>query len=151
MTQNLEPSCRPQLTTLKLIFCRSWEGIVPNHCLKMQFFLPTTCLNVALNSGITWVRASTVWINIENGTRGKLVVNTSESGPKPASHSRVGKIRICSSIFPYFPVCCLIFPQILFIFFLILVFRVGGSPIPECPGYATGLSGAKLCPWSCWL
>ena len=49
-----------------------------------------------------------------------------------------GQDQNISSIFPHFPVCCLIFPQIFFIFFLILVFRVDGSPIRECPGYATG-------------
>ena len=42
-----------------------------------------------------------------------------------------------SSIFPHFPVVSLIFPQIFFIFFLILVYRVGGSPTREGPGYAT--------------
>ena len=42
-----------------------------------------------------------------------------------------------SPIFPHFPVVSLIFPQIFFIFFLILVFRVGGSPNREGPGYAT--------------
>ena len=36
-----------------------------------------------------------------------------------------GQERMISSIFPHFPVASLIFPQILFIFFLILVFRVG--------------------------
>ena len=35
--------------------------------------LPTPRLNVALNSG---VRASMVWINIENGERGKSLINT---------------------------------------------------------------------------
>ena len=34
---------------------------------------PTPCFNVALNSG---VRASTIWINIENGERGKSLVIT---------------------------------------------------------------------------
>ena len=42
-----------------------------------------------------------------------------------------------TSILPHFPVGSLIFPQIFFIFFLILVFRVGGSPTREGPGYAT--------------
>ena len=36
----------------------------------------------------------------------------------------------------HFPVFSLIFPQIFFIFFLILVFRVGGSSTREGPGYA---------------
>ena len=35
--------------------------------------LPTPCFNVALNSG---VRASSIWINIENGERGKSLVIT---------------------------------------------------------------------------
>ena len=41
-----------------------------------------------------------------------------------------------SSIFPLFSVVSLIFPQIFFIFFLILVFWV--LPTREGPGYATG-------------
>ena len=45
----------------------------PNPCIQMQFPLPTPCFNVALNSG---VRASTIWINIENGERGKSLVIT---------------------------------------------------------------------------
>ena len=49
-----------------------------------------------------------------------------------------GQDRMISSIFPHFPVAFLIFPQFFFIFFLILVFRVGGSPTREGPGYATG-------------
>ena len=49
-----------------------------------------------------------------------------------------GQDRNISSILPHFPVGSLIFPQIFFIFFLILVFRVGGSPTREGPGYATG-------------
>ena len=49
----------------------------------------------------------------------------------------VGQDRNISSIFPNFPVVSLIFPQIFFIFFLILVFRVGGSPTRDGPGYAT--------------
>ena len=48
-----------------------------------------------------------------------------------------GQDRMISSIFPHFPVASLIFPQFLFIFFLILVFRVGSSPTREGPGYAT--------------
>ena len=39
----------------------------------MQFPLPTPCFNVALNGD---VRASTIWINIENGERGKSLVIT---------------------------------------------------------------------------
>ena len=39
----------------------------------MQFPLPTTCFNVALNSGVC---AITIWINIENGERGKSLVIT---------------------------------------------------------------------------
>ena len=48
-----------------------------------------------------------------------------------------GQDRTISSIFSHFPVVYLIFTQIFFIFFLILVFRVGGSPTREGPGYAT--------------
>ena len=48
-----------------------------------------------------------------------------------------GQDRMISSIFPHFPVASLIFPQFFFIFFLILGFRVGGSPTWEGPGYAT--------------
>ena len=53
----------------------------------------------------------------------------------------VGQDKNISSIFPHFPVVSLIFPQNFFIFFLILVFRVGGSPTREGPGYATGDRG----------
>ena len=42
-----------------------------------------------------------------------------------------------SSIFPHFYVFSLIFPQLFFIFFLILDFRVGESPTREGLGYAT--------------
>ena len=42
-----------------------------------------------------------------------------------------------SSIFPHFPVVSFILPQVFFIFFLILVFRVGNSPTRKGPGYAT--------------
>ena len=49
-----------------------------------------------------------------------------------------GQDKNISSIFPHFPEGSLIFPQNFFIFFLILVFRVGGSPTREGPGYATG-------------
>ena len=45
-----------------------------------------------------------------------------------------GQDKSISSICPHFPVVYIIFPQI---FFLILVFRVGGSPTREGPGYAT--------------
>ena len=48
-----------------------------------------------------------------------------------------GQDKSISSIFPHFPVVSLIFPWIVFIFFLILVFRVGDSPTREGPGYAT--------------
>ena len=48
-----------------------------------------------------------------------------------------GQDKNISSIFPHFPIVSLIFPQIFFIFFLILVFRVGDSPTREGPGYAT--------------
>ena len=59
-------------TVLTLILCLFSSGIVtPNPCIQMQFPLPTPCFNVALNSG---VRASTIWINIENGERGKVLV-----------------------------------------------------------------------------
>ena len=61
-------------TVLTLIFCLFSSGIVtPNPCIQMQFPLPTLCFNVALNSG---VRASTIWINIENGEQGKSLVIT---------------------------------------------------------------------------
>ena len=40
------------------------ELLPPNSCIQMQFPLAFTRFNVALNSG---VRASTIWINIENG------------------------------------------------------------------------------------
>ena len=61
-------------TVLTLIFCLFSSGIVtPNPCIQIQFPLPTPCFNVALNSG---VRASTIWINIENGERGKSLVIT---------------------------------------------------------------------------
>ena len=61
-------------TALTLISCLFSNGIVtPNPCIQMQFPLPTPCFNVALNSG---VRASTIWINIENGERGKSLVIT---------------------------------------------------------------------------
>ena len=55
--------------------------------------------------------------------------------------------RNISSIFPHFPECSLIFPESFFIFFLILVFRVGGSPTREGPGYATE-SGPKVLDYS---
>ena len=48
-----------------------------------------------------------------------------------------GQDRMISSIFPHFPVASLIFLQFFFIFFLILVFWVGGSPTRKDPGYAT--------------
>ena len=48
-----------------------------------------------------------------------------------------------SSIFPHFPVVSLIFPQNFFIFFLILVFRVGKLPTREGPGYTTGKKERK--------
>ena len=61
-------------TVLTLIFCLFSSGIVtPNPCIQMQFPLPTPCFNVALNSG---VRASVIWINIENGERGKSLAIT---------------------------------------------------------------------------
>ena len=61
-------------TALALIFGLFSSGIVtPNPCIQMQFPLPTPCFNVALNSG---VRASTIWINIENGERRKSLVIT---------------------------------------------------------------------------
>ena len=52
-----------------------------------------------------------------------------------------------SSILPHFPVGSPIFPQFFFIFFLILVFCVGGSPTREGPGYATGQNGKKPGKW----
>ena len=58
-------------TVLILIFCQFSDGIVtPNSCIQMHFSLPTPCFNVALNS------ASTMWINTENGERGKSLVIT---------------------------------------------------------------------------
>ena len=53
-------------------FCPFSDRIVtPNSCIQMQFSLPTPCFNAALNRG---VRASMIWINIENGERGKSLV-----------------------------------------------------------------------------
>ena len=61
-------------TALTLIFCLFSDGIVtPNSCIQMQFPLPIPCFNVALNSGVC---ASSIWINIENGERGKSLVIT---------------------------------------------------------------------------
>ena len=48
-----------------------------------------------------------------------------------------GQDRNISSIFSHFPVGSLSFPQNFIIFFLILVFWVGGLPTREDPGYAT--------------
>ena len=48
-----------------------------------------------------------------------------------------GQDRNIFSIPPHIPVLSLIFPQFFFIFFFILVFRVGDSPTWEGPGYAT--------------
>ena len=80
-------------TVLTLIFCLFSSGIVtPNPCIQMQFPLPTPCFNVALNSG---VRASAIWINIENGERGKSLVITPQwsntFGPDCSSHLQLGK------------------------------------------------------------
>ena len=63
--------------------------------------------------------------------RSKAVASLSLSG---------GQDKNISSFFPHFPVVSLIFPQIFLNFFLILVFRVGGSPTAtlEGPGYTTG-------------
>ena len=55
-----------------------------------------------------------------------------------------GQDRNISSILPHFPVGSLIFPQIFFISFLILVFRVGGSPTREGSGYATADSLSRV-------
>ena len=43
------------------------------HFVSVEFPLPTTCLNVAFNSG---VRVSIVWINIETGERDKYLIST---------------------------------------------------------------------------
>ena len=48
-----------------------------------------------------------------------------------------GQDKKISSIYPHFPVVSLIFPQIFFIFFHILVFQVGGLPTREGSSYAT--------------
>ena len=48
-----------------------------------------------------------------------------------------GQDKNISSIFPHFPEGYSIFPQIFFIFFLILTVGVGGLPAQEGPGYAT--------------
>ena len=50
-----------------------------------------------------------------------------------------GQDKNISSVFPHFPLGFLIFPQIFFIFFLILVFHVDGSPTREGPGHVTVL------------
>ena len=107
------------LTVLTLIFCQFLSGIVtPNPCIQIQFPLPTPCFNVALNSG---VRAGTIWINIENGERGKSLVimpqwsntfgpdcsftvagcniGTNETGPLPLCTFSVMGLSMCSSIF----------------------------------------------------
>ena len=57
-----------------------------------------------------------------------------------------------SSMLPHFPVGSLIFPQISFIFFLNLVFRVGGLPTREGPDYAINKNNLifKLKPASHW-
>ena len=48
---------------------------LPQFLYRNAILLPTPCFNVALNSG---VRASTMWINIENGERGKSLVITAQ-------------------------------------------------------------------------
>ena len=61
-----------------------------------------------------------------------------------------GQDKNISSIFPHFPVVSLIFPQIIFSFFLIfmiLVFRVG-EPLPgKALGKPLEESGGKLSDW----
>ena len=57
-----------------------------------------------------------------------------------------GQDMIIFPIFPQFLVFSFIFPHTFFIFVLILVFRVGGSPTREGPAYATERS--KLFGWS---
>ena len=49
--------------------------MIPNSLSQNRIPLPTPCHNVALNSG---VRATIVWINIENGEWGKSLINTPE-------------------------------------------------------------------------
>ena len=66
---------------------------------------------------------------VQRRGRGRAVASLSLPG---------GQDRMISSIFPHLPVASLIFPQFFFIFFLILIFRVGGSSTLEGPGYATG-------------
>ena len=62
-----------------------------------------------------------------------LIVSRAVASPSlPGGHD-----KNIPSICPHFPVVSLIFSQIFLIFFLILVFRVGGSPTREGPGYAT--------------
>ena len=59
-------------------------------------------------------------------------------GPRVASLSLPGGQDKMISLIPlHFPVVSLIFPKFFSIFFLILVFRVGGSSTREGPGYAT--------------
>ena len=58
-----------------------------------------------------------------------------------------GQDKNISSIFLHFHRVFLIFPQIFFILFLILVFWVGGSPTwtpGKAPGYATGGCGLHI-------
>ena len=79
-------------TALTLIFCLFSSGIfTPNPCIQMQFPLPTPCFNVALNSG---VRASTIWINIENGERGKSLVITPQWSNTFGPDCRYQKINV---------------------------------------------------------
>ena len=54
-----------------------------------------------------------------------------------------GQGKIISSVSPHFAIVFLIFPQIFFIFFLILVFPVDSSPTCKSFGYATLQDGTK--------
>ena len=52
-----------------------WNRYLKPLSQKMLFPLTTPCFNVALNSGVC---ASTMWINTENGERGKSLINPPE-------------------------------------------------------------------------
>ena len=67
---------------------------------------------------------------------------------KPGLHvARVlvsgGQKKNISSIFPRISLFLKVFPQFLFIFFRILVVRVGSLPTREGPGYASGSNSTK--------
>ena len=66
------------------------------------------------------------------GVASRGVVRLSTSGMSGGQERNISSVFLVFLLFPP------IFPQFLFIFFLNLNFRVGGSPTRECPGYATG-------------